>query len=173
MKKQTSVFENSLIWFGAGVSIAEILTGTYFAPLGFEKGILAVIIGHIIGCAMLFCAGLIGGKCRKSSMETVKMSFGNKGGLLFSVLNVIQLVGWTAIMIYDGSLSVNSILNMGRHRQVDCLYRNRRIDCALDSCRHFKPRQAQHNRNGGTVHSHNRDVFLYFRKRQRYGCGRR
>lgn len=25
MKKQTSVFENSLIWFGAGVSIAEIL----------------------------------------------------------------------------------------------------------------------------------------------------
>ena len=23
MKKQTSVFENSLIWFGAGVSIAE------------------------------------------------------------------------------------------------------------------------------------------------------
>ena len=75
MKKQTSVFENSLIWFGAGVSIAEILTGTYFAPLGFEKGILAVIIGHIIGCAMLFCAGLIGGKCRKSSMETVKMSW--------------------------------------------------------------------------------------------------
>ena len=113
MKKQTSVFENSLIWFGAGVSIAEILTGTYFAPLGFEKGILAVIIGHIIGCAMLFCAGLIGGKCRKSSMETVKMSFGEKGGIFFSFLNVLQLVGWTAIMIYDGSLSVNSILNMG------------------------------------------------------------
>ena len=113
MKKQTSVFENSLIWFGAGVSIAEILTGTYFAPLGFEKGILAVIIGHIIGCAMLFCAGLIGGKCRKSSMETVKMSFGNKGGLLFSVLNVIQLGGWTAIMIYDGALSANGIFNTG------------------------------------------------------------
>ena len=114
MKKQTSVFENSLIWFGAGVSIAEILTGTYFAPLGFEKGILAVIIGHIIGCAMLFCAGLIGGKCRKSSMETVKMSFGNKGGLLFSVLNVIQLVGWTAIMIYDGALAVGGIFDISR-----------------------------------------------------------
>ena len=56
---------------------------------------------------------MIGGKTRRSAMETVKMSFGNKGGLLFSVLNVIQLVGWTAIMIYDGSLSVNSILNMG------------------------------------------------------------
>ena len=113
MKKQTSVFENSLIWFGAGGSIAEILTGTYLAPLGFEKGILAVIIGHIIGCAMLFCAGLIGGKCRKSSMETVKMSFGEKGGIFFSFLNVLQLVGWTAIMIYDGALAANGVLHTG------------------------------------------------------------
>ena len=37
--KKTSVFQNSLIWFGAGVSIAEILTGTYFAPLGMAKGL--------------------------------------------------------------------------------------------------------------------------------------
>ena len=34
-EKRTSVFENGLIWFGAAVSIAEMLTGTYFAPLGF------------------------------------------------------------------------------------------------------------------------------------------
>ena len=58
--QKTSVFSNALIWFGAGVSIAEIITGTYFAPLGFGKGLLAVIIGHIIGCTMLFLAGLIG-----------------------------------------------------------------------------------------------------------------
>ena len=112
-EKRTSVFENGLIWFGAAVSIAEILTGTYFAPLGFTKGLLAILIGHIIGCTMLFFAGLIGGKVRKSAMETAKMSFGNKGALLFSVLNIIQLVGWTAIMIYDGALAVNGIFNIG------------------------------------------------------------
>ena len=60
-EKRTSIFENGLIWFGAGVSLAEILTGTYFAPLGFGKGVLAIIIGHIIGCMMLFLAGVIGG----------------------------------------------------------------------------------------------------------------
>ncbi len=112
-ERRTSVFENGLIWFGAAVSIAEILTGTYCAPLGFTKGLLAVLIGHLIGCAMLFFAGLIGGKVRKSSMETAKMSFGKKGGLLFSVLNVIQLVGWTAIMIYDGALAANGIWSIG------------------------------------------------------------
>lgn len=112
-EKRTSVLENGLIWFGAGISIAEILTGTYFAPLGFEKGFLAIIVGHIIGCALLFLAGLIGGKVRKSAMETVKMSFGEKGCLLFAVLNIVQLVGWTAIMIYDGALAANGVWGVG------------------------------------------------------------
>lgn len=112
-EKRTSVFENGLIWFGAAVSIAEILTGTYFAPLGFTKGLFAILIGHSIGCMMLFFAGLIGGKVRKSAMETAKMSFGRKGALFFSVLNIVQLAGWTAIMIYDGALAVNGILDIG------------------------------------------------------------
>ena len=112
-EKRTSVYENGLIWFGAAVSIAEILTGTYFAPLGFQKGLAAVIIGHVIGCCMMFFAGLIGAKTGKSAMETVKMSFGEKGGILFALLNVLQLLGWTAIMIYDGSLAANEIFRIG------------------------------------------------------------
>ena len=113
MNKKTSTFSNALIWFGAGVSIAEILTGTYFAPLGMAKGFAAIVIGHGIGCAMMFLAGLIGGRTGRSAMETVKMSFGRKGSLLFSVLNVLQLVGWTAIMIYDGALAANGIAGVG------------------------------------------------------------
>ncbi len=111
--KRTSVFENGLIWFGAGVSLAEILTGTALAPLGFKKGLLAILIGHVIGCALLFAAGLIGGRTRKSAMETVKLSFGQKGALLFALLNVLQLVGWTAIMIYDGALAAGGIWSPG------------------------------------------------------------
>lgn len=106
--------ENGLIWFGAGVSIAEILTGTYFSSLGFGKGLAAILIGHVIGCLMLFLAGVIGGKSRLSSMETVKSSFGNRGGLLFAFLNVLQLVGWTAIMIYDGALAAEGIFAVGK-----------------------------------------------------------
>jgi len=111
-ERRTSIFENGLIWFGAGVSLAEILTGTYFAPLGFAAGLSAILIGHLIGCIMLFLAGLIGGKVRKSAMETVKMSFGQKGSLLFAFLNVLQLVGWTAIMIYDGAIAASGIFDV-------------------------------------------------------------
>ena len=112
--RRTSIFENGLIWFGAGVSIAEILTGTYFSSLGFQKGLAAILIGHVIGCVMLFLAGVIGGKSRLSAMETVKSSFGNKGGQFFAILNVLQLVGWTAIMIYDGALAVDGMVSTGR-----------------------------------------------------------
>ena len=106
-------FQSALVWFGAGVSIAEILTGTYFAPLGFGKGLAAILLGHLIGCAMMYFAGLIGGRTGKSSMETTKMSFGRKGCVFFALLNVLQLVGWTAIMIYDGAQATNEIFGIG------------------------------------------------------------
>lgn len=111
--RKTSNFENGLIWFGAGVSIAEIITGTYFAPLGFKNGLMAILIGHLIGAVLLYMAGLIGGMSEKSAMETVKMSFGQKGGLFFALLNVLQLVGWTAIMIYDGAISSSHVFSTG------------------------------------------------------------
>lgn len=112
-ENRTSVFLNGLIWFGAGVSLAEILTGTYFAPLGFGKAMAAILLGHLIGGIMMFAAGMIGAKERKSAMETVKMSFGHKGSLLFAFLNVLQLIGWTAIMIYDGALAADGMLHTG------------------------------------------------------------
>ena len=111
--KKTSTLQNGLIWFGAGVSLAEILTGTSFASLGLSQGLAAILLGHIIGCAMMLLAGLIGGRTGRTAMETVKMSFGQRGGLLFALLNVLQLVGWTAIMIYDGALAIGGIFAVG------------------------------------------------------------
>jgi len=110
---KTSAFSNGLIWFGAAVSIAEILTGTFIAPLGFGKGLTAILAGHFIGCVLFYFAGLIGAKTGKSSMETVKMSFGQKGSLLFSFINVLQLAGWTAVMIYASAAAASSTLDIG------------------------------------------------------------
>lgn len=112
-KTKTSVFSNGLIWFGAAVSIAEILTGALIAPLGFGRGLAAILAGHVIGFALMYLAGLIGAKTEKSSMETVKLSFGQKGSLLFSGLNVLQLLGWTAIMIVSGAAAAQSLADIG------------------------------------------------------------
>ena len=111
--KKTTVFENGLIWFGAAVSIAEILTGTMVAPLGLTTGLAAILFGHLIGCTLFYFAGLIGANTEKSAMETVRISFGRKGSILFSALNVLQLVGWTAIMIVIGATSAGLIVTAG------------------------------------------------------------
>ena len=108
-ENKTSVFSNGLLWFGAGISIAEILTGMLLAPLGLAKGLLAILIGHVIGGAVMFGAGLIGGRTGKSAMETVAISFGHQGARLFAGLNVIQLIGWTAVMI----AAANTLSGMG------------------------------------------------------------
>lgn len=113
MKLKSKEFNLALVWFGAGVSIAEILTGTYFAPLGLAKGVAAILLGHLIGCALLFFAGYIGARSKRSSMECAKFSFGIVGSKFFALLNVLQLAGWTAIMIYDGAISANEIFKNG------------------------------------------------------------
>ncbi len=109
--EKTSLFGNGLLWFGAAVSIAEILTGTFIAPLGFVKGAIAILLGHLIGGTLMYFAGLIGGRTEKSAMETVRISFGSKGALLFSALNILQLVGWTAVMIISGARATGVIAN--------------------------------------------------------------
>lgn len=119
---KTSTLSNGLLWFGAAVSIAEIFTGTLFVPLGFAKGFFAIIAGHIIGCILLYYAGIIGAKSGKSSMESVGLSFGNKGRNFFALLNVLQLVGWTAVMIIQGSRAIGVMLNTSIGVQADLLW---------------------------------------------------
>lgn len=122
MNNKTNIFSNALIWFGAAVSIAEILTGTYFAPLGFSKGIAAILIGHIIGCVLLFFSGYIGAISKKSAMESTATSFGSFGAKFFALLNVVQLTGWTGIMIYDGALSINEIFSDSTKFHSTCIW---------------------------------------------------
>lgn len=112
-ERKTSVFSNGLLWFGAGISIAEILTGMLLAPLGFAKAFAAIILGHLIGGVVMYLAGLIGGRMGGSAMETVRISFGTQGAKLFAGLNVIQLVGWTAVMVASAALAANTIAAIG------------------------------------------------------------
>lgn len=100
---KSSNFSQALLWFGAAISIAEILTGALITPLGLKKGLAAIILGHVIGCMILYFSGLIGAKTKLSAIESTRISFGKYGSYVFSIINIIQLVGWTAVMIINGA----------------------------------------------------------------------
>ncbi len=105
----SSTWGQVFLWFGAAISIAEILTGTFLAPLGLEMGILAILIGHGIGAVILYLAGLIGAQSGLSASQSSRLSFGRWGSYGFSIANIAQLVGWTAVMIFSGAAALNSI----------------------------------------------------------------
>lgn len=110
---KTKLLSHSLLWFGAALSIAEIFTGTLFAPLGFTQGLWAIILGHLIGGCLFFLAGLIGAQTGRSAMETVRIGFGRQGASGFALANVLQLIGWTTVMIITGAAATDAIYPLG------------------------------------------------------------
>ncbi|STY60449.1 Cytosine permease [Mannheimia haemolytica] len=108
MNRTLSTLNSGLIWAGAGISASAIVVGTWIAPLGWQQGLLAIVLGHLLGGILFFAAGLIGAKTGKNAMQTVQISFG-RGSVFFSLANVLQLVGWTAIMIYTGAEISNAL----------------------------------------------------------------
>jgi putative hydroxymethylpyrimidine transporter CytX len=97
------------LWFGAAVSIAEILTGGLIAPLGFKTGVIVILLGHLLGTGIFMLGGIIGAREKVPAITSTGMSFGKYGTYLFSILNVLQLMGWTAVMIRSAASSINLI----------------------------------------------------------------
>jgi len=97
------------LWFGAAVSIAEILTGGLIAPLGFKIGVIVILLGHLIGTGIFVMGGIIGTREKVPAITSTNISFGVYGTYLFSILNILQLIGWTAVMIKSAANSVNLI----------------------------------------------------------------
>jgi len=99
-----------LLWMGAAISIAEIVTGTLIAPLGWKSGLLAILIGHVIGCfVFLLPAGYLSAQQNKTAIQATKTVFGQQGVWLFSMLNALQLLGWTAVMIVNAQQAMNGL----------------------------------------------------------------
>jgi len=88
-----------LLWTGAAISLAEIWAGSLIVPLGLGLGILAILFGHIIGNTPFALGGLIGSKWGIPTMVSVRPSFGIRGSYFAAALNMIQLIGWTAVML--------------------------------------------------------------------------
>jgi len=88
-----------LLWAGAAVSLAEIWAGGLIVPLGLGLGLWAILLGHLIGNTPFALGGLIGSRWGIPMMVAVRPSFGIKGSYFAAALNVIQLIGWTAVML--------------------------------------------------------------------------
>ena len=87
--------DTTLLWGNLGVSLLVIVAGTFLVPaLSLPKALLAILVGALIGNAMLGLAGLIGADARVPAMVLLRAPLGRRGSYLPTALNVIQNLGW-------------------------------------------------------------------------------
>lgn len=110
MKNSSLSFKHFFtLWLGASISIAEILAGGILSPLGFPIGMGANILGHLFGTGFLLLAGYIGFQSKLSAIASTEITFGSYGARIFSFLNLLQLIGWTSIMILSAAQSLEAL----------------------------------------------------------------
>jgi putative hydroxymethylpyrimidine transporter CytX len=98
-----------LLWVGAAISISEIYTGGLLAPLGFGRAMAAIVLGHLMGTGLLALGGYISFTRRRNAMESAAFSLGQNGGRLAALCNVVQLAGWTVVMVVQAGSAVTAI----------------------------------------------------------------
>ncbi|MDR0881799.1 MAG: permease [Candidatus Adiutrix sp.] len=100
----------TLLWLGAAISISEIAVGGLIAPLGLAQGAAAIVGGHLIGGGLLALGGYISYQRRTEAMDTVTWTLGGHGAALAALCNVVQLVGWTVIMIVQAGSALKGVM---------------------------------------------------------------
>lgn len=117
MEKKTSIYDNALIWFGAGVSIAEILTGTYYASMSFKEAMLAILIGHLCGFILMslslvsiwmYTIGLTGAMATGQTSLSAIFSYSGIGSLAIVII-ILSTVTTTFLDAYSAGISFEAI----------------------------------------------------------------
>ena len=88
----------AVLWFDLSVGLLVMVTGALLVPaLGTGRAFLAIGVGTLIGCVPLALVGLAGEREGVPTMVLLRPVLGARGSFLPTLLNVVQLVGWTAV----------------------------------------------------------------------------
>ena len=83
--------ETGLLWGNLGVSLLVIVAGAILVPaLSLPSALVAIVVGCLIGNAMLGVAGMIGADARVPGMALMRAPLGRRGSLLPTGVNVLQ-----------------------------------------------------------------------------------
>jgi NCS1 family nucleobase:cation symporter-1 len=91
-----SAFDLGLLWGNLGVSLLVIVAGALLVPaLSLPQALVAIVVGCVIGNAMIGTAGMIGAKAGVPGMTLMRAPLGVRGSFLPTAINVVQCLGWT------------------------------------------------------------------------------
>jgi len=98
------------LWFSLGVGLLVIQVGAYLVPaVGTSDALWAIALGSLIGAGLLGWTAAIGTRTGLSSAGLMHATYGSAFARLPVVLNIVQLLGWTAfelVVMRDGTLAI-------------------------------------------------------------------
>ncbi len=96
--RRLSGLDLSVLWGDLSVGLLVIVTGALLVPaMGLPRALLAIVVGSAIGCLPLALVGLAGEREGVPSMVLFRPVLGLRGSFVPSALNLLQLIGWTAV----------------------------------------------------------------------------
>lgn len=91
----------AVLWGDLGIGVLVLVVGALLVPgLGFWTAMAAVVIGSVIGVSLLSLGAAAGARHGVPTMVLFRPTLGVRGSWFPSVLNVIQLIGWTAVELW-------------------------------------------------------------------------
>lgn len=111
--RRLSGLDFGVLWGDLALGLLVLLTGALLVPaLGFPRALLAIVIGSLIGCIPLALVGLAGAREGVPGMVLFRPVLGVRGSYVPSVLNIVQLIGWTGFEFWAMSLVANRIVHV-------------------------------------------------------------
>ena len=105
-------YAHASLWFSLGVGLLVIQVGAYLVPAtGTKDAMLAIVLGSILGSALLAWVAKIGCDTGLSSAGLMHQVFGNAFARLPVLLNILQLLGWTTyelVIMRDGTMAMSA-----------------------------------------------------------------
>ena len=89
------LWDLTVLWGNLGVSLLVLVIGALLVPaLSLRDALLAILVGGLIGNAMVGIAGMIGADARVPSMVLLRAPLGRRGSYVPTALNALQCLGW-------------------------------------------------------------------------------
>jgi NCS1 family nucleobase:cation symporter-1 len=91
----------AVLWGDLGLGLLVLVTGALLVPgLGLPAALGAIVIGSILGCIPLALVGRAGAREGVPAMVLLRPVLGTRGSAVPTLLNIAQLVGWTAFELW-------------------------------------------------------------------------
>ena len=109
--RHMSYWDMFATWVGANANNGTWYVGGVIAACGLVTASTTLVISGIISYLLLAAAGFMGYKTGLTSMTLTRASFGLRGSLLPSAINLVQFIGWASVNTFIAATSMSFLFH--------------------------------------------------------------